>query len=70
MKHLYIIAIVLILFSAWMINTNSNERFFTSTQDCLNKHCLADPKYLCMQYCYNVGEYLRADARADARANQ
>ena len=35
--------------------------FFTSEDDCLSRKCLADPKYLCMQYCAEVGYFLRED---------
>ncbi len=53
---IYIILILLVLF---LIFYSQKEPFYKSTQDCLNRHCLADPKYLCEEYCYRIGQELK-----------
>lgn len=38
------------------IKNKNKERFYDSFEDCVNKVCLKDPKYYCLEYCNSVGE--------------
>lgn len=53
------IYIILFLILTILLFYKIKEPFYKSTKDCLKHHCLADPKYLCKEYCYRIGQELK-----------